>query len=93
MYQSVNQHLVFWPHAPLRDERDGRRPSAGVAGWAIVTVKFLFSASVNVLYLEASLEVAEASLEASTLLTSSITVVRSAARTNERNGGVDLRVT
>ena len=58
-------------------------------------LKFLFSASVNndSLYLEASLEVAEASLEASTLLTSSITVVRSAVRTNERNGGVDLRVT
>ena len=46
-----------------------------------------------ILYLEASLEVAEASLEASTLLTSSITVVRSAVRTNERNGGVDLRAT
>ena len=46
-----------------------------------------------ILYLEASLEVAEASLEASTLLTSSFTVVRSAVRTNERKGGVDLRVT
>ena len=45
-----------------------------------------------ILYLEASLEVAD-SLEASTLLTSSITVVRSAVRTNERKGGVDLRVT
>ena len=55
--------------------------------------QILISVSVNVLYLEASLEVAEASLEASTLLTSSITVVRSAVRTNERKGGVDLRVT
>ena len=84
----VNQHLVFWPHALYVTNAHTAH------GWAIVTVKFLFSASVNdSLYLEASLEVAEASLEASTLLTSSITVVRSAARTNERNGGVDLRVT
>ena len=83
----VNQHLVFWPHARYVTNAHTAH------GWAIVTVKFLFSASVNVLYLEASLEVADASLEASTLLTSSITVVRSAVRTNERNGGVDLCVT